>query len=419
MRTPAPRLLLATRVYRGLLVLAFVLGITLPLLDWGFAIDDTPELIENRALAPLPKWPTDLRQWKALPAGLESYWNDAFGFRRQLIRWHAISRWALGVSASPNVIIGKRSFLFFAGDQALEQHRGLRPLTTLELTKWADQLEARRKWLESLGAHYLFVIAPDKQSIYPEDVPDRYGPLQHPPIEQFLSYMKLHTGVTVLDLRGPLQEARKREVVYLRTDSHWNDAGAFAGYTSIVHALNAWYPQMVPRPRARFGFEQTPPWNGDLSLMLGGIYDVTTETAQAWLPDTPPAVRDVSDAPGFRPHFAYRYYAYQSADASRPRALVLHDSFLMAADERIVPGQVYPERAKRPPTPQFRISALLAEQFSRSVFAWQYPFESAWVEAEHPDLVIEEHVERQLVFAPEGMVPTPLTPRAPAASVVE
>lgn len=388
-----------------MLVAAFALGIALPLLDWRFALDHTPELTENRVPAPAPSWPLNRKQLKALPASLEAYWNDAFGFRRQLIRWHAIARWELGVSASPDVIIGKHSFLFFAGDQALEQHRGLRPFTDAELQNWAEQLEARRKWIEGLGAHYLFVIAPDKQTVYPEEVPDRYGPLRNASSERLLEYLQRHTSVKILDLRQPLRAARADGVVFNRTDSHWNDAGAFVGYTNIVHALNSWYPQMTARPRASFSVESTRPWNGDLALMLGGIYEVTTETSEAWIPHPLPAVEDVSTAPGYRPP-SFRYYAYTSADPTRPRAVVIHDSFLLAADERLFPGQVYPTRALLPPTPSFRLTTLLAEQFSRVVFAWQYPFDSPLVESEHPDLVIEEHVERQLIFGPQGSVPT-------------
>jgi alginate O-acetyltransferase complex protein AlgJ len=396
----------ATRAYRCVLVAVFVLGISLPLLDWRFDLDHTPRLTENRVPARAPDWPLDRRQWQALPASLEAYWNDAFGFRRQLIRWHAITRWALGVSASPNVIIGKHAFLFSAGDQSVEQHRGLRPFTDVELKNWAEQLEARRKWLEGRGAHYLFVIAPDKQSVYPNEVPERFAPFGRSSLDQLLDYLRSHTSVRMLDLRAPLRVASATGLVFLRTDSHWNDYGAFVGYTNIVHALNAWYPQMTPRPRASFSSQTTRPWNGDLATMLGGIYDVTTETSEAWSPHTPAAVVDVSATAGYRPPLGRRYSAYTGRDPARPRAVVFHDSFMLATDQRIFPGE-WPARALLPPAPTFRQAVLLAEQFSRSVFTWQYAFDAQLVISEQPDLVIEEHLERLLIGGPQGEVPSP------------
>src|SRR5471032_1243047 len=92
---------------RASLLVLFLLGILLPLIDWRFGLDQTQELAESRTAAPAPVWPTDLAQWQALPKALDSYWNDAFGFRHTLLRWQAIASYDLGVSPTPNVIIGK------------------------------------------------------------------------------------------------------------------------------------------------------------------------------------------------------------------------------------------------------------------------------------------------------------------------
>jgi alginate O-acetyltransferase complex protein AlgJ len=391
-------------VYRWALVALFGVGISLPLLDWRFALDHTPELTENRVLAPAPAWPLTRAEWQALPPRLEKYWNDAFGFRRVLIRWHSIIRYQLGISPSPIVIIGKHSRLFYAGDETTEQHRGLRPFTTVELDNWTQQLEARRKWLETLHARYLFVVAPDKQSIYPEDVPARYGPPAQTPLDQLLDYLRSHSKVEVLDLRGALLAARASGNLYHYTDSHWNDRGAFVGYSALLQRLHSWYPALTARPRELFSRRRTRPWNGDMAMMVGGIFDVMTETSEQWVPLTRVLVQDVPIT-GYRPPESRWFKVFVGPNPTRPRLVVFHDSFMLASDERIFPGQTPPPRALLPPTPTFRLSALLAEQFSRSAFTWQYGFDAQLVESEHPDLVIEEHIERQLRRGPDGAVP--------------
>ena len=40
---------------------------------------------------------------------------------------------------------------------------------------------------------------------------------------------------------------------------------------------------------------------------------------------------------------------------------------------------------------------LLSENFSRVLYSWQYTFDSELVEREHPDVVIQEMVERALM----------------------
>ena len=80
--------------------------------------------------------------------------------------------------------------------------------------------------------------------------------------------------------------------------------------------------------------------------------------------------------------------------------MIFHDSFLMPADQRM--RTVQPERTDqyRPPPSTFQLPSLLSEHFSRSVFAWQ-SFDPKFVESEHPDVVIEELVERYLVRGPQ------------------
>ena len=54
----------------------------------------------------------------------------------------------------------------------------------------------------------------------------------------------------VLDLREPLRRAKAERRVYHRTDTHWNEAGAFVVYTENLRALKPWFPDMNAEPRA-------------------------------------------------------------------------------------------------------------------------------------------------------------------------
>ena len=395
-----------TRVYRSVLAMLFLLGVFLPLLDWRFAFDRTPELTENRTLAAAPSWPTDIPGLKALPNALESYWNDAFGFRRKLLRWNAIAQFELGISPSSLVVIGKHPWLFYTGNDSMEQHRGLRPFSDGDLANWAEKLEQRRAWLAARGSHFLFVVAPDKQTIYPDAVPDRYGPTGRTPLDQLMDYLSVHSKVDVLDLRPPVRAARAEGDVYNQTDSHWNDRGAYAGYVAIMNRLRVWYPAMQARTPESFQRHVVGRWDGDLTLLMGSLYDVVTETGEHWLPDPQTSAQEVP-AGDFHPAESIVYAEFEDPEhKSSPRAVVIHDSFLLAVDERRVPGQpYYPGQSLRPETSTFRPREMLAEHFSHAAFSWQYSFDPTIIEHEHPDVVIEEHAERFIRSGPEGEVP--------------
>jgi alginate O-acetyltransferase complex protein AlgJ len=389
-------------IYRWALVALFLLAISLPLLDWRFDLDPGLALSENRSSAQAPAWPQTTAQWKALPAALQTYWNDAFGLRRRLIHWHSLADYELGVSGTPNVVIGAHSWLFYTGEDTFEQHRGQRPLAPAQLAQWAEQLEARRLWLRRRGAQYLFVIAPDKQTIYPDQVPARYRPFTRTTADEIVSYLRAHTQVDVLDLRPTLRAARADGAVFAKTDSHWNDRGAVAAYTAMAERLQAWFPRSNTRTPNSFVRSAMPPWNGDLALMLPGLYDRLIEMGEQWQPNPLPAAQQSNDN-GYIPTESRGYSLYVAPRHPQlPRAVVFHDSFLLAPDERM--WQPPPAGALAPPPAKLRLRLLLAELFSRSAFTWQLGFDLKLIEHEHPDVVIQETVERSLLQGPQGAV---------------
>src|SRR5262249_9806633 len=127
---------------------------------------------ENRRLAALPKLQLKGSVLRPFPAHFEAFYNDRFGFRDVLIRWltRAEVLW-LKVSSSPEVILGKKGWLFYSELPPGQAARATRPFTAEQLDHWRRMLEARQDWLAQRGIRYLFVIAPDKQTMYPEMLP--------------------------------------------------------------------------------------------------------------------------------------------------------------------------------------------------------------------------------------------------------
>jgi len=69
--------------------------------------------------------------------------------------------------SSEDVLLGKDDWLYYAGDHSVDDFRGRYLLSTDELARWHAALKARRDWLALRGIKYRFVIAPNKQSIFP------------------------------------------------------------------------------------------------------------------------------------------------------------------------------------------------------------------------------------------------------------
>src|SRR5262249_29117353 len=159
-------------------------------------------------------------------------------------------------------------------------------------------------------------------SVYPEHLPAsvrRVGSKTR--LDQLVEREQRPGGVPLLDLRGPLREAKARERVFHRTDTHWNERGAFAAYQAVGNALAGWFPQVRPLPRSAFASVSTVTPGGDLAVMLG---------LSALLPEErlglePRVALQAHPVPRTDKTLPYVRACYECEDPALPRAVVFHD----------------------------------------------------------------------------------------------
>jgi alginate O-acetyltransferase complex protein AlgJ len=251
------------------LIGAFVALLCLPALDSCLNIDHTPTPNEKRILARWPEY-EGLPQLGNFMAGLENYYNDHFGFRKQLVQWN--SHWKFRLfSESPvdMAMVGREGWLFWAEDRMVENYCGRDRLSRRDLNDWQLLLETRRDWLARSGCKYLFVIPPDKHSVYPETLPAWLVKGGQPSkLDQLLAHMRAHSTVQVLDLRPALLETKKTAAVYFQTDTHWNAFGGFVACQELVRALSGQLPGLRPLPLEAFDRQLVTGRGGDLAVCL-------------------------------------------------------------------------------------------------------------------------------------------------------
>src|SRR5687767_13011287 len=90
------------------------------------------------------------------------------------------------------VIEGRSGFLFLTGDsnRVLDQHAGRLRLTAADLDAWKRVLEARVERARERGARYVFAIAPDTQSVYPEMLPVGIESVPTRPVHQLIEHLE-------------------------------------------------------------------------------------------------------------------------------------------------------------------------------------------------------------------------------------
>jgi hypothetical protein len=375
------------RVWNRVLVAIFLLTLVVPGagLIAGVGRNDPAE--ENREPVPPPAFPGSWATLRAFPDAFTHYFEDAFAFRTTLVRWQSELRlrW-LGVSATPDVIVGRDGWYYFATDGGIEAYTVPSLMSQEDLQVWARTLQDVQDWLAARGITYLFVIAPDKTAIYPEYMPTsihRIHDESH--TEELVKYLRAHSTVNVLDLRPALLEAKMHERVYHKTDTHWNERGAFAAYQAIARRVG-----LQPTPRSGFVDRVAEEPGRDLSRMLG-LGSVMREENLRLDPRVPRRARLVEKLdPRLGLDDARLVTGIE--DASLPRAVICRDSFGTA----LIP--------------------FLSEHFSRALYLWEYDVDPDVIARERPAIVIQEWVGRRLsTLLPYDPIPD-LRRKAPAAA---
>jgi len=366
-----------------LIVALFLLVIVLPAFDMVLKLDRFIFLGENRELAKLPTMDFTIRALQKLPSDYTKYFNDHFGFRNSMVRANFILRYGLlGYSPSKQVIIGKNGWLFYAAEGEMEDFRGISKYDATTLEKWAKTLEIKRIWLEKQGVRYLFVVAPNKSTIYGEFLPGSYNRVRKSTaLDELVHYLKTHTKVEVVDMRPALFAAKTRERVYHKTDTHWNEYGAFIAYRQIMQSIVQWFPSLRIKSFDEYLIERKMGGSLGLASMIGGTDFIKEEHINLKpLVGSLLKIGDINDS-------AKSPVVYSQNESSLPRVIVFRDSFFSS------------------------VAPFFAEHFQYSRYYWHPWITSTPIEemisSQKPNIIIEEVVERYVKYSMADFVENP------------
>lgn len=219
--------------------------------------------VENRKLAEFPKFHDENGAWnKEWSTQVQEYVSDHFGFREQLIT--ADSRMRSGLlktSTVEDVIIGQDGWLYYTptSDDCI----GKATVSELGIQNIVKNLEMLQAYAASQGTTLVTAVIPNKNTIYPEYMPYYYrvsgadGNLEH------LQAAVSGRNINWCDMTAALTEQASTEQIYHKTDTHWNNTGALAGYRAIMECTGQPFEAF-----AEASYTTELDWTGDLAKML-------------------------------------------------------------------------------------------------------------------------------------------------------
>jgi hypothetical protein len=355
----AERVPLSTRVHN---ILFFIVCLGILCTTWfGFFPD--PRQSSSLDISSPMGFFTDLVQF---PTAYTAYYAKNFPGRERWIR--SIYDVRLRIFEDivyPEVLVGRQGWLYYTGEDNMDYYQQARVLTEAELQIISAFLFDTSQRVHAQGAQFIFVIAPNKETVYPDFLPEQVHSRNLPSqLDQLLMYLQSHSGMEIVDLRPVLLSARRTDLVYRVTDTHWNELGAYFAYQEIM--------RYVENQHAQIGFQRLESFEqtfettrGDLSLMLP-LSEPFAESVIQLNPRSPRKAQIVEDVP-------HQITITEINDASLQRLVVFRDSFYDA------------------------LISFFSEHFQRAVYQTSFSIDYNLLAEEKPDIVILEVSERYLI----------------------
>ena len=326
---------------------------------------------ENRNLAvrPLPIKNNDIN--RNLFAEYSAYLDDRFGGRQHLIDFNnTVNQKILHKRLfNSKAMQGKNGWWFYisAGDgNNYADFMKQNVLMPENLALWKENVKNTAEWCETNGIKSIFLICPNKHSIYPE-----YYPFSRPDgitrADQ-LSAVLDSLGVSYVFPRDYIlsQKSAFAYPLYYETDTHWNPQGAYCAFELLREKICAAFPETA-FPNIKYTAEiSESDTAGDILPMLN------IKSAKSTRPVLSPDGAENSDFYEYIKNEGRNGVITRSKDSRLPRALIFRDSFFTALEPFTSP------------------------LFSEAEYYWR-TFSDADKEAVlafNPDIIIFERVER-------------------------
>lgn len=226
--------------YRLLPAAVFVYMVYYPFL--ANLVASNEELLDNR---PLYEKPTELT--RNFAKDFEAYYNDSFAGRKKLLKKYGKIQYRLGID-NGITIQGLNGWAFYDSAKVpdgytLIDYFGEVRFTEEELQQMASGIKKAKDFYAKQGIDYIIVIAPNKEAMYSENMPERLQKQRvsdQSRMDLAVEYLQKHTDVKIINFKDALMQAKAEMPmeVYFPKDSHWNEVGAYVGYQNMAEYLN-------------------------------------------------------------------------------------------------------------------------------------------------------------------------------------
>jgi len=370
-------------MHKYLIIISFFAVISLPLILTTLNINLPVENIENRKLSPAPK--ISLKNIRELPNlfGLHrdiisnikkynAYYSDSFILKNHLFKLYVeIKSTLFKTNPLPSKVVEGKDGWMFVGNKysdAILESKGILNFKEIELQQIKHNLNTWKKWFSEKKIDFYIAVPPNKLTIYGENLPIIFDKINKKKSEQF-KLLCDSLAINHLDMFENHHNINGQ--LFSKTDTHWNDAGAYLAYQNLMSLIQINYPVVKVIPIDSFNSKARTFWVRDLTKMLSKkvreeeiFYEIKNSKAKP--------IKDRLTVPKTYSYNPDTYEIRFKSDANDLKVLIFRDSFSNA------------------------LIKYIKESFGESVFIWKNKLNKEIINKENPDIVIAICVERSI-----------------------
>ncbi len=368
------------------LVIGFCILISMPLILQLFGIQLQNKNIENSKIPEFPKFTFHKKQKPIVKQvtsfvqslnkyikNIENYSQRNFFARNFFFSiYREIKLNLFKTNPIPNKVIEGNEGWYFLGDSysnTVKESKGLITFSKEDLERIGSTLTKRKTFLDKRGIHYFFAVAPNKHTVYGDYLSIKKSS-NKTKLEQLLEYSD-NIPVHIVDLKSKFPS--NQYYLFHKTNTHWNDLGAFYGYLSLMEPISKIYKDIPILSLDDFDITIDTSYQEDLTKML---QQEVLEKRVTLIPKTPFTYKDIEEKkipiPKNYKKSPSDYEKRYTTKNKKLKVLIFRDSY----------GSAF--------------LPFISETFGETLFIWAHHFNEQLIEQEKPDIVIHEIVERNL-----------------------
>ena len=315
------------------------------------------ELVENRKLSEFPELTNKdgsvNLEW---PSQFETYLSEHFAFRQELVTLDSLEKaYVFKTSSNDKVIVGDNNWLYFSS--TLDEYLSMNTLSERRINNTAKTLQLIQNYAQNRGAEFLFITAPNKNTVYPENMPSRYIKSNDPNNLEKLNAVLDDYSVETIDLTELFSQQDK--VLYHSRDSHWTNEGAVLVHNAIMDKL-----QIEHNDFSGTDHHTENIWRGDLDSMIF------------------PTIENLSEQEEYDIDFNFEYISsFQTSDDMSIKTYNPNGSANILMFRDSFGRSLYP---------------FIAENAKQTEFSREIPYQLGKIDSLKADFVILEIVQRNI-----------------------